>query len=308
MTRHLVQTAETRFLSAGTVCRAALHLPASDALTVNSQAPCVVMAHGFGAVRQAGLEPFAERFAQAGMYVLVFDYRHFGTSDGEPRQLLSVKRQLQDWCAAIRFARTLDGVDPNRVALWGCSFSGGHVVEAAVADGGVAALVSLCPMMDGLSATRNFSHYAGAKQLLRITGMGALDMAQSVTRRGNRTVPIVAPPDELAALSTPDAARGYDRITPAGVPNEVCARFALTLALYRPGLKTRKLRCPILIQLCTRDDLAPPRSAEAAAKRAGPRAEVKRYPGKHFDVYVGELFERAVADQAAFLSRHLAPA
>ena len=30
----------------------------------------------------------------AGMAALVFDYRHFGDSEGEPRQLISVRRQL----------------------------------------------------------------------------------------------------------------------------------------------------------------------------------------------------------------------
>ncbi len=44
--------------------------------------PCVVMAHGFGATRDAGLTPFAEKFAAAGADVLVFDYRGFGTSTG----------------------------------------------------------------------------------------------------------------------------------------------------------------------------------------------------------------------------------
>ena len=52
--------------------------------------PCVVMAHGFSAVREQRLDAYAERFAAAGLAVLVFDYRHFGASQGEPRQLLSI--------------------------------------------------------------------------------------------------------------------------------------------------------------------------------------------------------------------------
>ena len=46
------------------------------------------MAHGFSGVREQRLDAYAERFAQAGLAVLVFDYRHFGASGGEPRQLL----------------------------------------------------------------------------------------------------------------------------------------------------------------------------------------------------------------------------
>jgi fermentation-respiration switch protein FrsA (DUF1100 family) len=48
--------------------------------------PAVAMAHGFGAVKEMYLEPFARRFAAAGIAALVFDYRGFGASGGEPRQ------------------------------------------------------------------------------------------------------------------------------------------------------------------------------------------------------------------------------
>ena len=39
---------------------------------------------------------------------------------------------------------------------------------------------------------------------------------------------------------------------------------------------------------------------------AAPRGEIKRYSVGHFDIYVGEAWERAVADQAEFLSHCLA--
>ena len=40
-----------------------------------------------------GLARYAQRFAAAGFAVLVFDYRHFGASDGWARQLIRVGRQ-----------------------------------------------------------------------------------------------------------------------------------------------------------------------------------------------------------------------
>lgn len=83
------------------------------------------MAHGLGATRTMRLAAFARRFVEAGYAALVFDYRHFGDSGGEPRQLLDIGRQLDDWQAAVRFARTLDDIDPTKVILWGSSFGGG---------------------------------------------------------------------------------------------------------------------------------------------------------------------------------------
>lgn len=307
MATHPSKPAETQFSSSGVTCRALLYLPETEAMaTSGGGAPCVVMAHGFGATRDAGLEPYARRFAEAGLYALVFDYRHFGASDGEPRQLLSIHRQLADWQAAIDFVRSLDGVDPARIALWGSSLSGGHVVEAAVADGKVAAVVSQCPMMDGLAATTNLLQYAGLGYMLQLGANGLVDAASFLLGRRPRMLPIVAPPGHLAAMSTPDAEPGYYSIAPAQWRNEVCARIALSLGFYRPGLKAGKLPCPILIQVCTRDSVAPVQATEAAAQRAGSRAEVRRYEAGHFDIYTGKDFERSVADQQAFLTRILA--
>ena len=99
---------DVRFDSAGTSC-ARVALPARTAS--RRDVPCVILAHGFSAVRDQRLDAFAERFAAAGLAALVFDYRHFGDSDGEPRQLVDLARQLDDWRAAIAFARSLDGVD-----------------------------------------------------------------------------------------------------------------------------------------------------------------------------------------------------
>ena len=114
---------DSHFSSGGSECAAWLYMPDGE-----GPHPCVVMAHGFSAVREHRLDAYAERFAAAGMAVLVFDYRHFGASQGEPRQLLSIARQLADWHAAVAHARNLPEVDARRVAVWGSSFSGGHVI------------------------------------------------------------------------------------------------------------------------------------------------------------------------------------
>jgi pimeloyl-ACP methyl ester carboxylesterase len=265
------------------------------------------MAHGFGGTINAGLEPYAHRFAEAGIHALIFDYRHFGTSDGHPRQLLSIRRQLEDWMAAVAFARTLDNVDGDRIALFGSSFSGGHVVEVAVRDGATKAVVSQCPMMDGLAALRNLLAYAGPGPLLALTWRGISDLVLSMVGVGPRMLPIVGMPGTLAAMSTPDATPGFEAIAPPDWRNEVCARIALSVGIYRPGRKAALLRCPILIQICEKDSVAPAEAAEKAAKRAGHLSEVRRYPIGHFDIYVGEDFERSVADQIRFLTGVLKP-
>jgi fermentation-respiration switch protein FrsA (DUF1100 family) len=85
----------------------------------------------------------------------------------------------------------------------------------------------------------------------------------------------------------------------------VAARILLSTGSYRPGLQADRLPCPILVQIADRDAIAPVKAAQDAAWRATGRAEVRTYPIGHFDIYTGTPFERAIADQLHFLSRHL---
>ena len=78
-----------------------------------------VILEDFGAIREMRLDAFSERFAAAGIATLAFTYRYFGDSGGMPRQLMSVKRQLQDWDAALDFVKNCTDVDGSRVAVWG---------------------------------------------------------------------------------------------------------------------------------------------------------------------------------------------
>lgn len=70
------------------------------------------MAGGLGVTKEPATDPFATRFHDAGFSVLAFDFRHLGESDGEPRQVVYLKRQLADWRAAIEFAAALPEVNP----------------------------------------------------------------------------------------------------------------------------------------------------------------------------------------------------
>lgn len=137
--------ADVTFLSAGTPCAGWLYRPA-DAV---GEVPCVVMAHGMSLTRHDGLAGYAEALAQAGAAVLVYDHRYLGDSDGKPRQRVRMAEQLEDRLSAIAFARTLDGVDPDRIIVWGYSLSGGTATEAAVEDSRVAGAILLCPFLDG---------------------------------------------------------------------------------------------------------------------------------------------------------------
>ena len=294
-----MQRSDITFESAGTRCAAWLYRPAENG---GGPTPCIILAHGFSAVRDQRLDAYAERFAQAGLTALVFDYRYFGDSDGEPRQLLDIRRQLEDWRAAIAYARTLEGVDPARIAIWGSSFSGGHVMTLAARDPALAAAVSQVAFADGLITLPSL----GIGQALWLTREGLRDQVAALRGRPPHMIAAVGPPRSNSMMNTQTAEPGLQALTPPGSTwrNEVAARIALHVGSYRPARQAGKIRCPILFCVADNDDLTAPGLVLKAASKA-PRAEVKRYPIGHFDIYVGEWFERAVADQTDFLKRHL---
>jgi len=284
------------FESGGARCAAWLYRPE------RAPAPLVVMGHGLGAVKEMGLDRYAERFQAGGLAVLAFDYRHFGASGGEPRQLLDIELQLEDWAAALDYARRLEGVDSERIALWGSSFGGGHAITAGARDGRVAAVVAQCPFTSGPASVRAL----GLRANVRVVARAVADEASRVARREGVRVKLVGPPGATALMSAPDAEPGYRRLVPEGFQfdDEVLARFALQIGFYRPGNEVNRLRCPLLICACERDAVAPAGPTIRAAQQAA-SAELIRYPFGHFDIYVDDGFERSSSDQLSFLGRHL---
>jgi pimeloyl-ACP methyl ester carboxylesterase len=291
----LTERTDVTFSSGGERCAAWLYRP-------EHATACVVLAHGWTGVREQRLGAFAEHFARAGLAALVFDYRHFGASEGEPRSLLDISRQLADWRSAVAYASGIEGIDPSAVALWGSSFSGGHVIEVAAGDSRIAAVVAQVPFVDGLANLLRL----GRRHALRLTVEGLRDQLGAFAGRAPHMVASVGPPGSTAVMNSPDAEPGFRALNPPGLgwPNQAAARITLRVGSYRPIRKVGRVRCPILFALANDDVVTPPDLAAKAAGRA-PRAELRRYPGGHFDPYVGELFERVVADETEFLVNHL---
>ena len=161
-------------------------------------------------------------------------------------------------------------------------------------------------MMDGLAAVTEIMRYAGILQLLRLTAHGLLDLALSIVGRAHY-IPTVGKPGSLAVMASPDADADYRALTPEGFRFEVAARIALFVGLYRPVSYARSVRCPVLVQVCEHDSVAPAATAEKTLERLGTCGEARRYPIGHFEPYFGERFKRSIADEVEFLVRHLKP-
>jgi hypothetical protein len=231
------------------------------------------------------LDAYAERFAAAGFGAIAFDYRHFGASGGEPRQLLDIGRQLQDWRAAIAYARSLPWVDPERVAVFGSSFGGGHAILTAAGDPRLAAAIAQCPFTDGFASATTL----GPRSTAKLAPLVARDLLAQARGGEPVLVPLAAPGGEAGLMTAPDALDGYLGLLPPGIPfvNAVAARVAPRITMHRPGRATSRIAAPILFCVCDADSVAPAKATLRHAARA-PRGEVVRYPFGHFEIYTGE--------------------
>ncbi|MGL6236058.1 MAG: alpha/beta hydrolase [Segniliparus sp.] len=292
---------EIRFSSGDGSCAGTLYRPDGPS-SPQAARPVVVLGHGLGAIRQMRLPAYARRFAQEGYLALAFDYRHFGESTGEPRQLLSIHRQQEDWRAAVGYARTIPGADPDKVAVFGTSFGGGHVIELAGKDPSIAAVISQCPFTNGVASLFTVQ----LPGLIGVSAAAALDIASALLRRAPRLVPLAGDTGTVALMNAPDAKDGFLGLVPEGqgFTNAAAARIGAQIPLWRPGRHAKAIKAPIYFAICDKDTVAPAGPTAKYAAKA-PRGVVKHYPFGHFDIYVGAAFDEAIEDYVAFLGEHL---
>lgn len=185
------------------------------------------MAHGLGGTKTMRLDDYAARFAIAGYACLVFDYRHFGASDGVPRQLLSVRRQLADWAAAIAYARSLPEIDADRVVVWGTSFGGGHALTMASRDHRIVAAIAQCPFTDGLASALTVDRGTS----MRVTAYAIRDRIGAALGFEPLYLPTAARPGTPSFMSAPDALPGLIAISARSddAENRLTARSAIDI-------------------------------------------------------------------------------
>ncbi len=292
---------DIQFYVQGNCISAWLYLP-QDIL---APAPCVVMNTGFGGTKDALLERYAMRFVEAGLSVLTYDYRHFGESEGEPRQLYDVSYQLDDLRAAIAYARCRREVDPEKIIIWGTSAAGGYGLAIAAEDARIAGVIAQCAGLDHEADSKMFMEREGISYFLRLFVHAQRDKGRSRFGLSPHTIPLVGAPGTTAVLSVPGVFDGYARLLGESetFQNEVCARLLFMGHGRDPSEAAQDLQCPVLLLVCEDDNIVAPNSHLKVAAALGDRAVVKSYPIGHFDIYEGEHFERAVQEMVAFIAR-----
>ncbi len=292
-------TIRTNFRSGAATCAAWLTLPQGA-----GPHPVVLLIHGGGAVHSMMLDQYERWFSAAGLAVVGFDFRHLGESGGTPRQLMSIRRYFEDIDAALVFIRDRPELDQSRVALWGTSFGASHVVATAARRHDIAAAVVQCPILQGRAPALR----SGLVHLMRFTVPIFSDLIRGALGLGRHYVQIVGRPGELAFVNRPGAYDGWMSVVPKGVAfdGRITAGAGLSMLFYDAAAQARHVRCPLLVCISDHEDLMDP-AIGARVARAAPQGEAIHYPTDHFEVYHPPFVERIVADQIAFLVKHLRP-
>ncbi|KAK6399498.1 hypothetical protein LTR81_025150 [Elasticomyces elasticus] len=216
--------------------------------------PCLVMAHGWSAVKEMDLDAFAEHFiSHLRITCLVYDNRAFGASDAaanEPRYEIVPSLQQADYSDAITYAQSLDEVNPERIGIWGSSYSGGHVLFVGAVD----------------------------HRQARAQGKAA----------GVITV-VDADPMKPSALPTPDSYTFFaEWEKKSGWKNECTIRSVELLRANDPShMISRISPTPLLMTVAENDVLTPTDISIEAFSRAREPKSLHIIPGGHFDGYTG---------------------
>ncbi|BFM86393.1 alpha/beta hydrolase [Acinetobacter baumannii] len=268
----------------------------------NNKSAVIIMAHGFAGLRQFKLIQYAQRFAQAGYAVILFDYRYWGGSTGKPREMISINSQLEDWKTMIQYASTCKFIDNRRIVLWGTSLSGGYALSLASELKNIQAIIVQIPYVDGAETAKLYplQRYPQALKLSSQDYMG------SKMGLNPKRLPVVDQ-YKLCFMPTADSYYGYLSIVNPDYywSGEVPARVFFNLMRYRPIQLVRQINIPVLFIAAQHDSLIPIESSREAATNIAPFVSYHEWDMKHFDIYHGSWFEKAVTTQLEFLHQHI---
>ena len=275
---------------------------------VDGPAPLVVMAHGYSATKEMHLDDFAEYFSAGGMGVLVYDNRNLGASDGTPRGEIDPWQQIRDYRTAITWASAQPWTDPERIGIWGSSYSGAHVLVVGALDRRVKCVVSQVPLVSGLANARRLIRsdvFAGLREMFDA------DRAARYAGKEPAMIPVVWEEDPSApcALPTQDSSDFFLAGAAQRAPswrNEVTLRSVEMFIEYEPGAYIADISpTPLMMVVAAKDHLTVVDLAVEYFERARQPKELVVLPGGHFEAYVKPAFDVNAAAQLAWLHKHL---
>ncbi|KAJ7638212.1 Alpha/Beta hydrolase protein [Roridomyces roridus] len=268
--------------------------------------PVVVAGHGMTVIKDAGMAAFGKRWALDADYAsLIFDYRYFGASDGEPRNFVSLSNQRQDFESIIRWVRQQpDLFLSSKIVLMGSAMSALIVTQLALDEEGLAGVMAHSPMLDGYDTVMA----AGFNP--RLLFWATVDRVRGNLGLSPTFIRAVGRPTEFALLNSPSSHPGFTAMFAQGetpfekAPNLINPRVIFEFMSARPGRQLGRARCPVLLVAAKEDDNIPPRVAAEIARQTNEKVAVVELACGHFDIMEGgKGYDANIKAQIDFLRR-----
>ena len=280
------------FVSDGLKIRGRLRLPSADGLH-----PLVILAHGFGGLKEWTLPDVAEALVDAGVAAMWFDYRNFGDSEGLPREEVNHCGRIEDWQSAISYGASLTEIDRERIGIWGTSLGGRDVLVLAAIDRRVRCVVSQVPLIKWNAAFASWMAGFGT-EVERYHREMAEDRRNRVFGNGPRYLPFENPDNsnygdgEYQATWGEEERRNYKGL--------------VTLQSYQPTILTdatpfMSLIAPVPLRMVIADgDVLVEGQREAFETALEPKSLVE-LTGHHYSLYTTAKAEAISAAQQWFV-------
>ncbi len=267
----------------------------------NLPAPCIIMTHGFAALKEHYLDKFASHFASAGMCILAYDNRNFGESEGQPRFEIDPIAQVRDMRNAISFIENLkDEVDSTRIGLWGTSFSGGVVLSVAALDKRVSCAVSQVPFVSG---HHKYLRLNRPEQWEEVRKKYDADRQSRLAGKPPAMVPVITDKEKQGIMKIPSAITFFESVPEW--KNGVTLRSIENAGEFEPITSIDRIApTPILFIVAKKDTINTTDLALSAYSKALEPKKLVLIDGDHFVPYV-EQFNICVNAARKWFQQHL---
>jgi fermentation-respiration switch protein FrsA (DUF1100 family) len=292
--------------SDGELLRGWLYLPSSR--PPGARLAAIVTANALSAIKEINLPEYAERFAAAGFATVVFDYRYWGESTGEPRFHVAPMEFRADIRSALDFMAARPEVDAQRIGGWGISMGGQHMLFLATWEPRFKAIVGTAigiePPVDSAplsaeAARERYDELVAAAQAERAGRTGA----------GIKTLQAWCPqPQEGCVLPVKEAFDWYEHARQTFAPtfeNKMSSTSMQNMMADSSAFAVHLARVPILIIQPDRD-VVPVESVLFYFKRIPEPKRLIIPGGLHTSTYVGgENFDLATSEAIAWFKKYL---
>lgn len=268
--------------------------------------PTIVMTNGYSGTIKMVSSDYADVFAEAGYATIAFDNRNCGisgTGPGEVRYDFDPIMQARDFSHGVTFARSLPNVDPDRVGIWGTSYSGMTSLMAAANDRRIKCVVSQVPCISGYESLLQLVPAAARDGVL-----AAFDADRKATMAGEAPMVIKVcsdDPMEMCAAPGPDTFNFFQKMKAECDPDWENATTLRSLEYFWwtdvRAYMDRISPTPLLMISATEDTSTPTNIISRAFNLAGEPKRLFFISGTHYRSYTEKFAETSAAARDWFV-------